>query len=153
MTTAAENYRILRQTDESAADFKFSLEVGPTFAAIYILKLFLLGSGLFSILASILHEARWGVRLIKVANFFSTLLYCGIILIICYNWNPSSFRSEDKFGNIGLSGMTYLYCGIAQFAMVAWNKKLIKLLQSNILRKEEKSKENMKTNLTLEGVK
>lgn len=111
VATAAENYRILRSSDEHAADVKLMRDVGPFFATLYILSFFLLCSGIFSILASITDQARWVVRLIKVANFFSTLLYCGIILVIVYNLNPASFRSDKKLGNIGLSWETYVYCG------------------------------------------
>lgn len=130
--------------------------MAPTLTVLYALSLFLHCSGIFSILATTAGEARWRARFIKVTNFFSTLLYCGIILVILYNLCPTKPHSEGsatpKLGNIGLSLFTYLYCGIVPYAMVSWNVGLLKRLENKIREKQE-SNENMKVNSTQELLK
>ncbi|OXA53553.1 uncharacterized protein LOC110850049 [Folsomia candida] len=104
-------------------------EYVPVFVAHFCMVVCCVISGICAISTSCLGAGRSVITFAKVANFFSKLLVCLVVVFIFYNWDPMDWRTWDGFprtwGSISLPTPTCFYCFVVQFCFVILCTQLI----------------------------
>ncbi|XP_021953210.1 uncharacterized protein LOC110850034 [Folsomia candida] len=135
------NYKAQRNANNKSIEL--ALEYVPLFCAYLCMIICSFCSGLCAIMASAVVDCKWVIRLAKVANFFSKLLYWQILLFVLYNWDPMEWRIWEglptTWGSINLPTPTCLYCVLGQLYFVNQSTKLISGVQ-NLLKWEQAGK-------------